>query len=151
MFSDKAIRELIAGALLIHGIAHVIALGGLVAQCLRGPSASRVAVRSWLLPSLSPKAAATAGIPFWILSAMGFLAASASFWGILVPDEVWRQLAVASAIISILGIALFFGTWPGSPNQLRSMLNTCVALAMDVAILVTQLWLRWPPQTMFGK
>ena len=108
-------------------------------------------MRSWLLPSLSAKTAAAAAIPFWIVSTLGFLAASASFWGVLLPGDVSRELAVAAAIVSILGIALFTGIWPGSPNQARSILNTCVALTMNIAILVTQLWLHWPPQTMFGK
>lgn len=29
--------------------------------------------------------------------------------------------------------------------------NTLAALAMNTAVLVTQLWLHWPPRTMFGK
>ncbi len=43
----------------------------------------------------------------------------------------------------MLGIALFFGTWP--------TFNTLAALGMNIAVLVTQLWLHWPPQAMFAK
>lgn len=80
---------------------------------------------------------------FWVLSLIGFVAAALSFWGIFVPGEAWKQLAVASAIVSTLGIALFLGTWPP--------FNTLAALGVNVAVLVTQLWLHWPPETMFGK
>lgn len=60
-----------------------------------------------------------------------------------MPGDVWRQLATASAIVSTLGIVLFFGTWP--------TFNTIAALAVNIAVLVTQFWLHWPPQAMFGK
>jgi hypothetical protein len=44
--------------------------------------------------------------------------------------------------VSILGITLFLGTWP--------VFNTVAALAMNIAVLVSQLWLRWPPQAVYG-
>jgi hypothetical protein len=151
MISDQVIRVLIAGALLLHGIAHAIALAAVVGQTLRGPSASRVPIRSWLMSFLRPKTAAMLALPFWTFSTATFLAASASFWGILLPGLAWRQLALVGSAVSIAGVALFSGVWPGSPGARRSALNTAVALAMDLVILGTQLWLRWPPVTMFGK
>jgi len=80
---------------------------------------------------------------FWVLSAIGFVAAAMSLWGILVPGDMWRQIAVVFAIVSGLGIVLFWGTWPA--------FNMLAALGVNIAVLVTQLWLHWPPQTMFGK
>jgi hypothetical protein len=74
---------------------------------------------------------------------LGFVAASMSFWGILVPGELWRQLATVSSVISGLGIVLFLGNWP--------TFNTIAAQAVNVAVLVTQLFTHWPPQDMFGK
>lgn len=76
-------------------------------------------------------------------SLLGFVTAALSFWGVLVPGEALRPLAVASAIVSTVGIALFFGTWP--------MFNTLAALGMNIAVLVALVWLQWPPQAMFGK
>ncbi|MGA2819335.1 MAG: hypothetical protein ABSF61_01550 [Anaerolineales bacterium] len=149
--SVQTIRVVIAGALLLHGIAHAIGLGALLAQSLRGLSTSWVAVRSWLFPTLSTNTAATAAVPFWIVPTIGFIASSASFWGILVPSGWWRQLALAGSIASILGIALFSGSWPGSPNSERSILNTSIALIMNIVILVAQLWLHWPSEVLFGK
>jgi len=151
MFSIKTMGILIAWGLLAHCLAHAFAFGALIAQSLRGLSDSRVVILSWLFPAISPKTAAAAAIPFWALSTIGFLAASMSFWDLIVPGGAWRLLAAASAIISILSIALFSGIWPGSRNQARSILNTSITLAMNVAILVSLLWMGWPPHEMFGK
>ena len=117
MFSPSVLRIIVVVALAAHGIAHAIALGGLIGQGVGGASASQVAVRSWLLPGLGPNAAAALAIPFWLVATVGFLLAALSFWGILVPDAPWRQIAVASAIASIVGVAFLAGTWPGSPNR----------------------------------
>jgi len=141
--SAQTIKVLIAGGLLLHGLGHGGAIGALVALG-RGTSGGLwLPARSWLFPSLAAPTARTVATAFWVLSMIGFVAASMSFWGILVPGNAWRQLALASSIVSILGIAFFFGTWP--------TFNTLAALTMNIAVLVTQLWLHWPPQTMFGK
>lgn len=151
MVSPSVLRIIFVVALAAHGIAHAIALAGLVGQGVGGASASQVVVRSWLVPGLGPNAAAAMAIPFWLVATVGFLLAALSFWGILVPDAPWRQIAVASAIASLVGVAFLAGTWPGSPTELRSMLNAGIALTMNVAILLTQLWLHWPAQAMSGK
>jgi hypothetical protein len=150
VLSPSVLRIIVVVALAAHGIAHAIALSGLVGQSVGGPSASHVAVRSWLLPGLGPNAAAAAAVPFWLVATTGFLLAALSFSGVLVPDAPWRQIAVASAVASIAGIALSTGTWPGSPDELRSLLNTGIALTMNVAVLATQLWLHWPAEAMPG-
>ncbi len=151
MFSTQVLRIIVIVALAAHGIAHGLALSGLVGQSVSGGAGSQVAVRSWLLPGLGPNAAAAAAIPFWLIATAGFLLAAVSFWGVLMPDAPWRQIAIASAVASIVGIALSTGTWPGSPNELRSMLNTGIALTMNVAVLVSLLWLHWPAENLFGR
>jgi hypothetical protein len=57
---------------------------------------------------------------FWVVSLVGLAAAALSFWGILVPVDAWRQLAIVSSIVSTLGIVLFLGT--------RHTFNTVAAL-----------------------
>lgn len=141
--SAQTIKVLIAGALLLHGLGHAGAVGALIANALGRPTGSWPPARSWLFPSLAAPAARTVASIFWVLSAIGFVAASMSFWGILVPGDAWRQLALASSVVSILGIALFFRPWP--------TFNTLAALGMNIAVLVTQLWLHWPPPAMSGK
>ena len=143
--SEQIIKIVIAAVLLLHGLGHGGALGALIWIRSRpgGDTGGWLAARSWLFPSLPAPVATTIASVFWVLSLIGFVAAALSFWGILVPGDAWRQLAVASASVSTLGIVLFFGTWP--------TFNTIAALAVNIAVLVTQLWLHWPPQSMFGK
>jgi hypothetical protein len=132
--SNQTMRLLIAGALLLHGLGHCGAVGALI-YIAKSPGSSAgdwKAARSWLFPSLNPSTALTIAIIFWVLSMLGFVAASMSFWGILVPGELWRQLATVSSVISGLGIVLFLGNWP--------TFNTIAAQAVNVAVLVTQLF-----------
>jgi len=142
--SPQTIRFITAAALLLHGIAHAVALGALVAQSLGHSSASRLLVRSWLFSSQASTAARLALI-FWLPSTIGFIASGMSLLGILIPEQAWRQLAVFSAVVSILGIVIFLGVWPGSQNRAQSLLNTAIALVVDIAILASQLWLHWSP------
>jgi hypothetical protein len=102
-------------------------------------------------PKPAPSIAAAVAIPLWLVAAVAFAMAALSFWGAAMPIAGWRQLAVGGAVASILGMAVFFGTWPGSPDTFYSLLNTAVALAMNLGILGSQLWLHWPPQVMFGR
>lgn len=138
--SDQTIEVIIAGALLLHGLGHAGALGALIANGLGYSTGSWLPARSWLFPSLAAPAARAVARIFWVLSAIGFVAASMLFWGILAPGDAWRQIALASSVVSILGIALFFRIWP--------TFNTLAALGMNIAVHVTQLheiWLAWPP------
>jgi len=51
---------------------------------------------------------------------------------------------VPTAIISTLGIILISGIWPGAPNRKLAILDTIISLVVNLAILITQLWLHWP-------
>ena len=143
--SDQTIKLIAAGALRLHGIGHGGALGALAwIQLSPGSNTSAwLAARSWLVPSLAADTATTLASTFWIASLVGFVITAMSFWGVVVPGEVWRPMAVASALVSAAGIVLFFGTWP--------MFNTLAALGMDVAVLAAVLWLRWPTEAMLGR
>jgi hypothetical protein len=149
--SPDLIRILITAALLLHGVAHGRAFFALLVDALRSGDRTPVPVRSWILASLSPRAVALIASPFWFISAMGFIGASLSFWGILPAGIAWRQTANLSSVVSILGIALFSGIWPGAPSRRLSTLDTAIALMMDAAILVLLLAADWPPLSMFGK
>ena len=141
--SDQTVKFLIAGVLLLHGLGHAGVVGALIANSRGISTGPFLPARSWLFPSLPAPVARTVASTLWILSAIGFVAAAMSFWGILVPGDIWRQLAVVFAIVSGVGIVLFWGTWPA--------FNMLAALGVNIAVLITQLWLRWPPQAMFGK
>jgi len=143
--TNQTIKVLIAGMLLIHGFGHFGAFMAIAVNWTNHGTATGawLPARSWLFPSLPAPSATMAASIFWILSLIGFVATALSFWGILMPGEIWRQLAIASAIISILGIVLFIGIWP--------TFNTLAALGVNIAVLVTQIWLHWPPHVMFEK
>jgi hypothetical protein len=141
--SPQLIKILIPLVLLLHGLGHGGAIGALIAID-RGLSGGKwLSARSWLFPNFNSRAAKIIAIIFWGVSLIGFVAAALSFWGILVPGDLWRQLALISAFISFTGIVLFWGRWP--------LFNTLAAQAVNVAVFVTQLWLYWPPTDMFGK
>ncbi len=139
------LRLLIGGVLLIHGLGHGGALGALIwlRVATAGPTGGWSAARSWLLPALRSPDATNIAMAFWIVAMVGFVLAALSFWGVLLPGDIWRQLAVGAALVSLTGMTVFFGTWPA--------FNWTASLAVNVAVLVTQLLTRWPPLEMFGK
>lgn len=141
--SPSTIKYLIAAVLVLHGLGHLGTLGGIVYHRAAGTQGAWLSDRSWLLPSLSAKTAVIVASAFWVLSAIGFVAAALSFWGVLIPAEAWRQLAVVSSVISAAGIIIFLGTWP--------TFNTVAAFGVNAAVLVTQLWTHWPAGDMFGN
>ena len=149
--SPQTIKIIITATLLLHGIAHGRAFFTLLAVAVNRREGAWIPVRSWLFPSLSLSTAAWIASLFWLLSTVGFIAAAMSFWGFILTGEYWRQLSVASAAISTLGIALFSGIWPGAPDKRLSTLDTIIALVVNVAVFVALLWLQWPPYEMFGK
>jgi hypothetical protein len=143
--SDQTIRLVAAGVLLVHGLGHGGALIALAWIRLHpgADTGAWLAARSWLLPSLSGEVATRIAGTFWIVSMVGFVIAAMSFWGVAVPDGAWRPVAVASAVVSGVGIVLFIGNWP--------VFNTVAALGVNAAVLVAVLWLHWPPLATFGR
>ena len=143
----EIIKILITGILFLQAFAHGVAFVALVNDA-RSAGQPAVPVRSWLLPTLAPRTAALVASLFWLLATIGFVAIALTFWEATIPAEQWRQLAAATAIISTLGIALFSGIWPGAPNRKLSSIDTAIALAINVALLVLLL-VGWLPGTLW--
>jgi hypothetical protein len=123
---------------MVHGIAHIGALGALmwIGYSPGTATGGWLPARSWLFPSLSASTATALASIFWVVALLGFVVVALSFWGIRVPVRVWRPVAVVSAVVSTIGVVLFFGTWP--------MFNTIAALGMNVvAVLIALLWPLW--------
>jgi hypothetical protein len=140
---SQTVKLLIAAVLLLHGLGHGGAfVAALLARGGRADTGAWGAARLWALPSLSTSAATIVAGVFWTLSLVGFVVTALAFWGWLMPPAIWRQLAIASAIVSLVGIVLFLGTWPA--------FNTLAALAVNLAVLITQLWTHWPDHAVFG-
>jgi hypothetical protein len=135
--SDQAVRVVWFGVLLVHGLGHFGALAALAWLAFR-PGTSNGAwtsARSWLVPSLAPGTATIVASAFWIASLVGFVTTALLFW--FGSTDAWQPLAIVSAVVSTVGIVLFFGAWP--------MFNTIAALLVNGVVLVALLMLRWAP------
>jgi cation transport ATPase len=119
--SPQLIRTLIAGALFVHGVGHTLGFW--------------MPTRSWVFGRFmgEPTLRVVSGV-FWVVSAIGFVAARVAFLGILLPHEWWRSLALATAVVSLVGLVVFIGNWPA--------FNTIRAVGMNVAVLVALLWAK---------
>jgi hypothetical protein len=139
--TNQVLKVTIAAVLLLHGFGHLGAMGGIFYHQARNSTGDWLSDRSWLIPSMDPQTARTVAIVFWVVAATGFVLTALGFWGVSVLASSWQWIAVVSAIVSTVGIVLFFGTWP--------IANTLAALGINVAVLVTQLWMDWPAQEFF--
>jgi hypothetical protein len=126
---------LVTGLLAVQAFSHGVAFFALFGDARTGIKPA-LPVRSWLLPTLSHRAAAWIACIFWLLATLGFAAAAISIWDSLPIGVPWQQLAAAAAAISTLGIVLFTGIWPGAPNRKLSKIDTIIALVINAAILV---------------
>ena len=149
--SPDTVRLGLAAGLLLHGLAHLVALGALLVMLAGAQPRNGPIPRLWALPRSSARAAALVGALLWAAAAVGFLSAAAAVWGLWLSASTWRVLATTGALISLVGIAAFAGTWPGSQTTRRSMLNTGIAAVVDLAIVAALLWLRWPPLELVGR
>ena len=138
MMSPQTIKFIIAAVLLLHGLGHLGALGGILYHTANQTRGDWLSDRSWLLTTLPEATAKTMASVFWILAALGFILTTMAFLGFVITTDFWPLLAVISSIVSAIGIILFLGTWP--------TFNTIAALAVNIAVLVTQLWMHWPPK-----
>lgn len=120
----------LAIAVLAHGIGHVLFLVPAVGIANWADQTGH----SWLLTSVVGDGPARAVAAFvWAAATLLFVAGVAGFW---TGQEWWRQVTIGAAIVSIVGIVLF---WDGIATS-----NAFLALAFDVAVLLALLWARWP-------
>lgn len=136
--SDEMVRLLVGAVLLVHGIAHVGAIGALLWVRSGHPTGagSWTAARTWAAPAMSPDGAARLAMTIDGVALVGFVLTALAFWGIVLPTDVWRPLGVVSAVISASGIVVFLGTWP--------RFNTVAALIVNAAVIAAAL-VDWPP------
>jgi hypothetical protein len=87
---------------------------------------------------LSEGAIRTTGIVLVALATLGFVLAGMGVLGVPLLAGIWRGMAIGSAIVSALLLIFFWHSW------------LILGLLLDVAILVSLLWLRWPPASLIG-
>jgi hypothetical protein len=86
---------------------------------------------SWLFALAAPSALSSMSTVLFVASAIGFGLAGLA---LLLHWSWWRPVAVISAVVSLV---LLFVFWRN---------NLFVGAALDIAVLVSVLWLHWPPQ-----
>ena len=93
-------------------------------------------IGSWLLTRLGLSESTTKMIAtvLAVIATLGFVAAGLALFGVLVPFDWWRTLAIASAVVSLLLVLIFWNRY------------LIVGLLIDGAILVTLLFTDWPPE-----
>jgi UPF0716 family protein affecting phage T7 exclusion len=127
------IRLIAAGVIGAHGLGHV--LGWMPAWGIA--QFEGVSSRSWLLTGLAGDGAArvAAGVLF-LVPTLGFIAAAA---GLLLGLPWWRQVAVASAVVSLAATALF--------PQAFATSSTVGSVAVDLLVLYGLLVAGWGIET----
>jgi hypothetical protein len=148
--SGTTLRIVIALVLLFHGVGHF--MGAIPALGLfNAASRSDQGVfknwssRSWLLNDLLGDGAARVICIILFLGALlGFFGAALGLVDWLVPHDWWRMLVVASAVVSLIAIALYW-------NALILLFpHKAGAISVNVAVLVCLLILSWPSEANIG-
>jgi|SRR5688572_11367825 len=94
--------------------------------------------RSWLFSLLGLDGTLSVyriGGLLWLAGGIALVAAGMGVLGYIVPNDLWRVLAIAGAAISLFMLALYF-----HPIMI-------VGTASSLAVLVALLWLQWPPMS----
>jgi hypothetical protein len=118
-----------SGVLAAHGIGHV--LGWLPAWGVA--SIQGVSSRSWALtPALGEPAGRLVAGALFVVPMAGFLLAAG---GLLTGQPWWRQVAIASAGLSLLATALYPQAFPAG--------STVGSVAANLVVLVGLLVLGW--------
>lgn len=127
---------IIAIVFFIHGIGHIMCIMPALGMNISPTWNSH----SWLLTDLlGQRVTDVVAVIIWLLVVIGFLLAALALLGWGVPHEWWRPLAVVSAVISLIGIVLFW-------NAFAAWFNKAGAITVDLAVLIGLLVLQWPAE-----
>lgn len=68
----------------------------------------------------------------WLAGGILLIAAGLSILGFVIPPDLWRNLAIGGAAISLFMLVIYFHPL------------TIIGTASSIAVLVALLWARWP-------
>jgi hypothetical protein len=119
-------RMILTLVIAAHGLGHVLFLAPLLGFANWGQAA-----QSWLIGTGG--LAKGLGALIWLAAIAGFAAAAV---GLFVSAEWWRPVAIAAALVSSAGLALFWRNPPGSP--------VISALVFNLLLLAALLIFHWP-------
>jgi len=134
------LRILIGVLLLLHGLIHA------VLAVVPNPKAAEPVVAtffsgfagSWLTNRLSGGTLKTIAIVLAVVAGVGFFLAGLAMFDRLVPHDLWRILAIASSVVSLLLCLLFWNTY--------LIAGPVAALGIIVVLGL----LRWPTEAVLG-
>jgi hypothetical protein len=147
--SGTVLRAIIAFVFAFHGVGHAMgilpALGVVNVEGSDQGWLKNWSSRSWLLTDiLGDTASRVLCAILYGAALVGFIAAALALLGWGIPHDWWRTLAVVSAIISLVGLLLYW-------NALIFLFPHKVgALAVNIATLVCLLLLNWPTEADLG-
>ncbi len=128
------VKLAIALVLVAHGIGHSMGILGAFKVATVNPGWQG---DSWILGGVAGAAAGqSVGTAVWASAIVGFVLLGAVVVGWL-PAAWWGPLAVASSIVSLLGLLLFPVAFPP--------FSTLGAFAVDAAVMAAVLWYGWAP------
>lgn len=134
--SGEMLKFVIGGVIGAHGVGHV--LGWMPAWGIA--QFEGLSSRSWLLTSAIGDGGARAlGGVLWLIPTIGFVVAAG---GLFMGQVWWRPVAIASATLSLVVIALFPDALPAG-----SLLG---AVVVNLAVLGGLLVLGWPVASSVG-
>ena len=127
-------RWLLAAVLVGHGLVHVMFITPAPASA-SAPGATEWPfdmARSWLAtgPGLDVNLVRAADIALVAAVVLGFALAGMSTVGVVIPADAWRPLVAASAVLSVVLLALFF-----NPQLVLGVAIDAVLVAVVVAAI----------------
>lgn len=124
--SASTVRLITGLILLVHGIGHSMAFF----PALNISSTGSWHYRSWLLNNmLGDSASRIVVIILFAIPLIGFVAAGLGVLNWLVPHDWWPRLAIVSAVIGMIALALFWNAFATFfPNKVG-------AIAVNLAVL----------------
>lgn len=125
-------RLVLALVIAAHGIGHTLFLAGLWGFAHSGQS-----TRSWLLSS--DTGVRLVGSLLWAVVTIGFCLVAYGLWS---QQPWWRSAAIAFAILSALGLIVFWANPISSP--------VVFALAFNILVLAALLVVHWPDVEVVG-
>ena len=124
--SITTVRLITGLVLIVHGIGHTLAFF----PALNITSTDKWHYHSWLLSGvLGDSASRVIIIILFAIPLLGFIASGLGVFSLLIPHEWWQPLALVSAIVSLIGLALFWNAFPALfPNKIGSIAVNLIVL-----------------------
>ena len=147
--STSLLRAVIGFVFAFHGIGHgmgIIPALKIVKVKSSSPDwLKNWSSHSWLLTDLLGISVSSVICAVLYLAAMvGFIVTALALLGWGIPHDMWRTLAVVSAVVSLLALVLF---WKGLMLLFPHKVG---ALSVSIAALVCLLALNWPAEADLG-